>query len=201
VPAQGGVGGGAAGGSVRSGTIATDLVGSSGSRTTRSRSSAPGGSPGTDATMTVSLGGGAKTSRRPRATPVPIAPSADFFRQRSKALGLSSGAGWASSSGSSSGSASGSMRPILARREDARLGVHQDPTISGQLCRELERKRDKAQTTFIRVARAPASASSPQRDDKLPGRAITLFPVTRPLSTEVCADVTYGSLNPGCAHE
>ena len=72
---------GSAGGS---GTMATDFVGSSGSRITRTRSSASGGSPGTEATMTTSSTGGAKTAWRPRATPVPTAPSADSLRQRSK---------------------------------------------------------------------------------------------------------------------
>ncbi len=66
------------------GTTAIDFVGSSGSRITRSRVSASGGSPGTSATMAISCGGGAKTDCRPRAMPVPMPPMADSLRQRSK---------------------------------------------------------------------------------------------------------------------
>ena len=75
-----------------SGKMATDLVGSSGSRTTRSCWSASGGSPGTEATMTTSCWVGAKMLRRPLAMLVPTSPMADSRRQRSKPPG-SSGVG------------------------------------------------------------------------------------------------------------
>src|SRR6185437_11657992 len=85
------------GGSASSGTMATALVGSSGSRITCSRSDLPGGSPGTDATMTGSSTGGAKTACSPLATPVATAPSAESWRQRSKVRGSSGAAPFASS--------------------------------------------------------------------------------------------------------
>ena len=62
------------------GRTATDLVGSSGSRTIRSRWSASGGSPGTEATMTTSWAGSRRRTAdpwrcwcRPRRWPTPCA--------------------------------------------------------------------------------------------------------------------------------
>jgi len=86
---------------------ALDLVGSSGSRMTRSLSPASGGSPGATAVMTGSLLSGWKISFSPRAMPVAIPPMAVRRRQASKRregkFSRDSGPG-SGSSGSSVGS-------------------------------------------------------------------------------------------------
>jgi len=141
------------------GRIATDLVGSSGSRMTRNRSSASGGSPGASAVMTGSMLVGWNISLRPSATPVAIAPTAERRRQLSNRLdGVICWTTASSSRASSSGGSSGPMlhdraiHPVKGAAPDAGGAPRVEGTrglpLSGARASEVPRR---AEVTFVDI--------------------------------------------------